>query len=438
IYRILPYREQILEGILSSDIVGFQTYDYARHFLSTVESLLDANCSPQGVEHNGHFANVTICPVGIDPDAVTQLCHQPDVMRLMQRWSKQTRNKTMLLGVDSLDATRGLVQKFLAVEEMFEMQPGLADKVNFVQVCFTGPHSRERMVLEAQVQGFVARVNSKLGSIDEAGPVQFFLNVNPNELSALYAIADVLVITPIRDGMDVVPFEYVVSRECRRLPATVVLSEFAGCARSIGGAVLINPWNTTEFAEQMIGAINMEENEREIRQAGHRNMSSYVNNFTATLWCKRFVQQLTDANEGWVRTTARLLQKEHVVMVSTYDKKKILPSFNEAMLEPGRECSLPSNLSLRDVTTLQKPKNMVVVKSPRSRDTLDRLLGRTNCVLAAEHGAFIRWGKHARWQALLPNVDMSWTGDIEPLLEYYTERTPGAVIEVRLRRIIKY
>ncbi|CAN0495598.1 unnamed protein product, partial [Ectocarpus sp. 8 AP-2014] len=89
IYRILPYREQILEGILSSDIVGFQTYDYARHFLSTVESLLDANCSPQGVEHNGHFANVTICPVGIDPDAVTQLCHQPDVMRLMQRWSKQ-------------------------------------------------------------------------------------------------------------------------------------------------------------------------------------------------------------------------------------------------------------------------------------------------------------------------------------------------------------
>ncbi|CAN0541911.1 unnamed protein product, partial [Ectocarpus sp. 12 AP-2014] len=136
--------------------------------------------SSEGVEHNGHFANVTICPVGIDPDAVTQLCHQPDVMRLMQRWSKQTRNKTMLLGVDSLDATRGLVQKFLAVEEMFEMQPGLADKVNFVQVCFTGPHSRERMVLEAQVQGFVARVNSKLGSIDEAGPVQFFLNVNPN------------------------------------------------------------------------------------------------------------------------------------------------------------------------------------------------------------------------------------------------------------------
>ncbi|CAN0490494.1 unnamed protein product [Laminaria digitata] len=74
---------------------------------------------------------------------------------------------------------------------------------------------------------------------------------------------------------------------------------------------------------------------------------------------------------------------------------------------------------------------MVVVKSPRSRETLDRLLGHTNCVLAAEHGAFIRWGKHARWQSLVPNADMSWTSDIEPLLEYYTERTPGAVIETR-------
>ncbi|CAM9973755.1 unnamed protein product [Ectocarpus fasciculatus] len=271
------------------------------------------------------------------------------------------QNKTMLLGVDSLDATRGLVQKFLAVEEMFEMQPGLADKVNFVQVCFTGPHSRERMVLEAQVQGFVARVNSKLGSIDEAGPVQFFLNINPNELSALYAIADVLVITPIRDGMDVVPFEYVVSRECRRLPATVVLSEFAGCARSIGGAVLINPWNTTEFTEQMIGAINMEENEREIRQARCRCLSSFM-----------------------------------------YSRWRLVAFNLEGVL--ARACALPELVHIPAETAAwldslsREPKNMVVVKSPRSRDTLDRLLGRTNCVLAAEHGAFIRWGKHARWQ----------------------------------------
>ncbi|CAM9946544.1 unnamed protein product, partial [Ectocarpus sp. 13 AM-2016] len=153
------------------------------------------------------------------------------------------------------------------------------------------------------------------------------------------------------------------------------------------------------------------------------------------LWCKRFVQQLHDANEGWVRTTARLLQKEHVVMSFMYSRWRLVAFNLEGVL--ARACALPElvHIPAEAAASLdslsREPKNMVVVKSPRSRDTLDRLLGHTNCVLAAEHGAFIRWGKHAHWQPLLPNVDMSWTGDIEPLLEYYTERTPGAVIESR-------
>ncbi|CAM9863123.1 unnamed protein product, partial [Phaeothamnion confervicola] len=310
IYRILPFRTGVLEGILSADLVGFQTYDYARHFLSTVESLLDAECSPKCVVYNGHVANVAICPVGIDPDTFTNMARSPEVRVLMERWSKRFSGKTVLLGVDTIDATKGLVHKFLAIEEMLSREASLAQSVVFVQVCFRGSGNRELYtLLESQLHGIVERINSKLASVAEAGPVQFFQGVNLRELCALYCLADVLLVTPIRDGMNIVPFEYVVSREAQGCLASVVLSEFAGCARSLGGAVLVNPWDTNDVAEKMLWAVRMDRDERTIR---HDNMLSYVRNFTSTSWCERMVEQLEDANEGSLRTAARLLHNAHV------------------------------------------------------------------------------------------------------------------------------
>ncbi|CAN0251186.1 unnamed protein product, partial [Discosporangium mesarthrocarpum] len=231
-------------------------------------------------------------------------------------------------------------------------------------VCFGGSQSRERTVLEGQINAFVGRINSKLASIDLAGPVQFFIDINlqarererlgSKELCALYALANVLVITPIRDGMNIVPFEYVISRESRGRPATVVLSEFAGCARSIGGAILINPWNTTELAEKIIEAIDTDPTERELRRGG-----------------------------GGFRWRLLVFNLEGVL---------------------ARPCALselvkvPTEVSAALDALSREGMNMVVVKSPRGRETLERLLGHTNCVLAAEHGAFFRWGKHARWK----------------------------------------
>jgi trehalose 6-phosphate synthase/phosphatase len=434
IYRILPYREEILEGMLSADLLGFQTYDYARHFLSTVESLLEADCSPKGVEHNGHFANVAICPVGIDPEQWTAMTQTAEVRQLMERWRKQFKGRRLLLGVDGMDATKGLVHKLLAVEEMFDRDPKLAETVTFVQVCFTGSASStgDMVTLENQIHGFVGRINSKLASIEEEGPIKYFVDTNLRELCAIYCLADVLVITPIRDGMNIVPFEYTICREGQGKLATVVLSEFAGCARSLGGAILVNPWNTTEMVDAMHLAMNMDETERFRR---HSNMSSYVRNFTSASWSQRSIEQLREANEGGIRTSARLLHKEHVLQAYAYSRWRLLVFNLEGVLT--KSSALPELLTIRDEIVdiiydlAEDPCNMIVVKSPRGMDAMERLLGETNCVLAAEHGAFVRWGRHADWEAHIHGIDMAWKADVEPLLQYYTERTPGAVIEVR-------
>ncbi len=437
IYRVLPYRDEILEGMVSANVIGFQTYDYARHFLTTIESLLEATCSPKGVEYNGHFAHVAICPVGIIPEHWTTMARSDEVKNLMERWRGIFCGRRILLGVDGLDPTKGLIHKLLAVEEMFDQNQKLAETVTFVQVCFTGSASSmgDVDILMSQIHAGSAQINSKLASAGEEGPIKVFIDVNPQELCAMYCIADVLVVTPLRDGMNVVPFEYCMCRESHGHLATVVLSEFAGCARSLGGALLVNPWSTHDLAEIMQTAMDIDEEERAIR---HSNMLHYIRNFTSESWCQSSIADLQEAKEGGNRTTSHMLPNDHVLQTYDLVRWRLLVFSLERVLM--KETSLPELLSIPEevVESLSElslcPTNMVVVKSRRTREVLEKLLGHTNCVLAAECGAFVKWGHHSDWETLCPAVLSSTAATravVEPVLQYYTERTPGSVIEIR-------
>ncbi len=134
LYRIMPYREELLVGLLNADLIGFQNYDYARHFLSACETILFCETSPQGVEFNDHFTAISICPVGIEPEAVAELARSAAVERHIRIMRRQFSGRKVMLGIDNLDATKGLVHKFLAVEELFAGHPDIAAEVTFVQV----------------------------------------------------------------------------------------------------------------------------------------------------------------------------------------------------------------------------------------------------------------------------------------------------------------
>lgn len=438
LYRIMNYREEILTGILGADLVGFQTYEYARHFQSAAVRLLGLESSHKGVECNGHFARVTICPVGIDADKYLSLVQSESVCAARQQLTDQFAGKKLLLGVDPLDLTKGLVHKLLAVEELFTLRPELAKEVVFLQIVTNATSSltltESTSVLGAQVEALVSRINSKLQDVGADGPVQYLnKDISEEDLVALYSIADTLVITPVQDGMNTVPFEYVACREAAGQHARVVLSEFAGCAQSLGGAVLINPWNTEELVDSLVRSLD--DNDEVMRQ--HQHMYSYVSTFTSRHWADNFLEQLRECSEeNALAGSGRELSRRDMTSAYSRSMRRLLFINYEGVLAPESsipELSYPPQELIWQLAMLTSdPRNTVVLVSSRSTAVCEQWFAGLsgNVVLAAEYGVYIKWlGDREPWHCMVPNMDLSWWEHVLPLVEYYTERTPGAFME---------
>ncbi|KAG7399644.1 hypothetical protein PHYBOEH_008287 [Phytophthora boehmeriae] len=433
LYRVLNNREEILTGILGADLIGFQTYEYARHFQSACVRLLGLESSHKGVDFNGHFARVTICPVGIDADKYIALVQSEAVQEQMKQLTTQFAGKKVILGVDQLDQTKGLVHKLLAVEELFTLKPEIAKEIVFLQIV-TGTAAVYESALESQVESLVSRINSKLQDIGTEGPVQYLnKEIAVEALIALYALADALVITPVRDGMNTVPFDYVVCREASSKHARVILSEFAGCAQSLGGARLVNPWNTEELTSALQEVL--QDNDEVMR--AHQHMFSYVSSFTSWHWADNFLEQLHECSEeNALSVSGRELSRRDMTSAYTRSSRRLIFINYEGVLAAEAsipELAYPPQELIWQLSMLTKdPRNTVVLVSARSTSVCEQWFAGLsgNLVLAAEYGVYVKWiGKNEYWHCMVPNMDMSWWEHVVPLLEYYTERTPGAYIE---------
>lgn len=432
LYRILNYREEILTGILGADLIGFQTYEYARHFQSACVRLLGLESSHKGVDNNGHFARVTICPVGIDADKYITMVHSDAVQEQMNLLKSQFAGKKMILGVDHLDQTKGLVHKLLAVEELFTHKPELAKEVVFLQI--VPGASVFESALESQVESLVSRINSRLQDVGTEGPVQYLnKEIAVDALIALFALADTLVITPIRDGMNTVPFRYIVCREAMKKHARVILSEFAGCAQSLSGARLVNPWNTEELLYALQDSL--QDNDEVMR--AHQHMYSYVSSFTSGQWADNFLEQLHECREeNALSVSGRELSRRDMTSAYVRSSRRLIFINYEGVLAAEAsipELAYPPRELIWQLSMLTKdPRNTVVLVSARSTSVCEQWFAGLleNLVLAAEYGVYIKWlGENEDWHCMVPNMDTSWWEHVVPLLEYYTERTPGAYIE---------
>ena len=251
IYRTLPWGDMVLESVLAADLLGFHTYDYARHFISSSCRILGVEGTPEGVEYQGHTSRVVTCPIGINVDHFRQAVASDAVKRKVEELTQKFGGRRVLLGVDRLDMIKGIPQKLLAYEKFLEEQPDWRRKVLFVQVAVpTRTDVHEYQKLRSMVNEMVGRINGAYGSVTEM-PIHFLnQSLNLHELVALYMVTDVALITSLRDGMNLVSFEYVACQCNKSTPGGLILSEFAGAAQSLGaGSILVNPWNTTEMAQ---------------------------------------------------------------------------------------------------------------------------------------------------------------------------------------------
>ncbi|KAI5793761.1 alpha,alpha-trehalose-phosphate synthase [Peziza echinospora] len=289
IYRILPVRDEILHGVLHCDLVGFHTYDYARHFLSACSRILGLNTTPNGVIYEGRVVTVNAFPIGIDPDTITEGLQRPKVQERIAALEKKFQGVKIIVGVDRLDYIKGVPQKLHALEVFLTEHPEWIGKVVLVQVAVPSRGDvEEYQNLRAVVNELVGRINGKFGTI-EFMPIHFMhKSVNFEELLALYAVSDVCLVTSTRDGMNLVSYEYIATQQKRH--GVMILSEFTGAAQSLNGSIVVNPWNTEDLATAISVALNMPE---DTKRANHEKLYSYVTRYTSAFWGECFVGELT-------------------------------------------------------------------------------------------------------------------------------------------------
>ncbi|KIY70269.1 glycosyltransferase family 20 protein [Cylindrobasidium torrendii FP15055 ss-10] len=288
IYRILPVRREILLGILYCDLIGFHTYDYARHFLSSCTRILSLPTMPNGVEFEGRLAHVGTFPIGIEPQSFIQNLEKETVKERIGQLEQRFGGCKVIVGVDRLDYIKGVPQKLHGLELFLTQHPEWIGKVVLVQLAVPSRQDvEEYQNLRSTVNELVGRINGRFGTVDFM-PIHFMHKSLPfDELCALYAVSDVCLVSSTRDGMNLVSYEYVACQQARQ--GVMILSEFAGAAQSLNGSLVVNPWDSQQVADAIHEAVTMD---GETRAENHRKLFKYVNKYSAAFWGSSFIKEM--------------------------------------------------------------------------------------------------------------------------------------------------
>lgn len=436
VYRVLPVRNKVLQGVLAADLIGFHTYDYARHFLSCCTRILGLEASPKGVQYKNHFANVGIFPIGIDPNVFLESLARPYVQARTEELREKWEGKRVLLGVDRLDYIKGVPHKLMALENLLTNHSEWKEEIVLVQIAVPSrTEVNEYKKLISVTNELVGRINGKFGSV-EYSPIQFVnQSVNIEDLTALYTIADVCVVSSVRDGMNLVSYEYVMCQNEGH--GVLVLSEFAGSAQSLSGAIRVNPWNVEELAEAMHTALSVPARDRALR---HNKLYEYVNKYTASFWAQTFVAQLQKV-ESLKEGQDPRMSHQSVLRVSTdvigearnRSRRLFILAYEGALCDHASlsDLAAPGPALYRTLHLLcSDVRNTVYIISGRSQKMLESWFDDLDVGLVAEHGCSFRHPKHPNWEPLVAaQDDASWRDSVLPILEYFTERTPGTVLD---------
>jgi trehalose 6-phosphate synthase/phosphatase len=317
VFRIIPWRREILAGVLGANVIGFHTADYASHFTDAVRSLTAFEIEENRVYANDHPVEVGVYPMGVDAASFTRMADDPDV--LAEYKGIATSHQQILLGVDRLDYTKGILRRLLAYERLLRDNPDMRERVRLIQVAVpsrdcVASYQRFRQELDE----LVGRINGDHGTLDWT-PIRYLhQSVSPTQLVALYRLADVMLVTPLRDGMNLVAKEFIASRADG--DGVLVLSEFAGAARELPEAVSVNPYDVEEMAARIKDALIMEVPDRRRRMAALRQRVAATDVYW---WAATFLRDVGDAAVGNRRPTAA---REYEGRLVTDSLSAVIPS----------------------------------------------------------------------------------------------------------------
>jgi len=430
IFRLLPWRERILEGLLGANLVGFHTYDYTGHFLDSVHHLLGYEPTMGQVTTANQIVRADTFPMGIDYERYSGISEDAKVQAERKRVRKKLGEHQVILSVDRLDYTKGIPERLEAFSAFLDRHPRFRRKVVLVLVVVPSRTRVEHYLqLKRRVDELVGQINGKHGTIGWM-PIWYLYRSLPfYSLGALYGLADVALVTPLRDGMNLVAKEYTAAQTDGK--GVLILSETAGAAQELGEAIIVNANNQEEIAGALVRALEMPEREQVER---NRIMQTRLKRYNVVRWADEFVDKLLQAKrlERQMEEKALSLemqgklvddfrQSNRALLLLDYDGTLVPFSARPAEAMPGIKL-------LRLLRGLAgNPRNEVVLISGRDKDTLEKWFGNLRVSLVAEHGVWIK-EKGGMWQTI-ETLTNEWKKEIRSILESWVDRTPGAFIE---------
>lgn len=436
LFRVLPERAEILKGLLGADLVGFHTPDYMRHFISAAYRVLGFESHLDEIQFNNRMVHIDSFPMGINYQQHFEVSLNENVQKIAVDLKDQFGQHELVLSVDRLDYSKGILHRLKGFESLLENHPEYRAKVSLVMVVVPSRDTVDRYAdLKAKIDETIGGINGKYSTLNWR-PVYYFYRSFPfDELMSLYHIADIGLVTPLRDGMNLVAKEYVAVK--RDNPGVLILSEMAGAATELKDAIIINPNNIDEIENALVEAIKMPKDEKIERL---RRMQQIVSKQDINKWTSDFIIEL-----------GKIVQKRQIVLGKQLNEKAILEIRNKyhkatkrlivldydgtlVPLVKDPKLSVPGSNLLNVLEKLSNiTGNKIVINSGRDPETLDKWFGHLNVFLAAEHGAFYKedgiWHENVREKL---NIDQ----EVTDILEYITEKTPGSHIEIKKTAIV--
>ena len=430
IFRMIPWRRELLNGMLGADLIGFHTYDDMRHFLSAVNRLAGYSNEHGVISTGTRKIKVDSFPMGIDYDKYHEAASSGETLEREVRYRRALGDHKLMLSIDRLDYSKGIPQRLRAFEELLIKYPDYRQKVSLLMVVVP---SRDKVgkykALKDEIELLVGRINGQYGRINWR-PIHYFYRSYPlAALSAFYRMSQVALVTPMRDGMNLVCKEYIASKLDQK--GVLILSEMAGASKELSDAILVNPNNMDQMVEAMDRALTMPAKE----QKQHiRIMQNSLQRYNIHHWVSMFMTNLESIKENQKGQLTRQwepsLQEKMLEAYNTADKRLLFLDYDGTLVGFTKDPmdAKPTTEVIKRLETLAAdPKNKVVIISGRGRDTLEEWLGHLPIDFIVEHGVWMReQGKN--WERA-DKVTDTWKEEMRKILDLYVDRTPGSLVE---------
>lgn len=438
VFRQLPWRDEILKGMLGADLIGFHTYDYERHFMSSVRRQLGYENTYNRIRLEDRVMKVDAFPMGIDFEKFSAAAREEygrkesstDVGKNMHQFFNRRKGNKMILSMDRLDYSKGIYNRLMAFEKYLEQHPEKLGAVSLFMLAVPSRTSVDHYQrLKSEIDEAVGRINSKFGTVDWMPIWYFFRSMPFEQLVELYVHADIALITPIRDGMNLIAKEYLACRT--DYSGVLILSEMAGAAKELGEASIVNPNDIQLMADAIHEAVHMP---KKLQKSYNKMMIDRLRRYDVTHWANDFMDAWSDVKKMQEEQKTREIQPLIRESISRkYQKAKarlLLLDYDGTLVsfksDPHQALMDEAMFDLLE-TMQADPINDVYIMSGRSKNFMDKYFGKSAIGLVAEHGVWTRKpGKE--WKKAKVSKEI-WKEEIKEVLQIYADRTPGSFVE---------